>query len=165
MQKGQLLDTIQGHDVGPSEPGLPPKDFPVAILDPGSRAFEAGTKPGILYCMLSRGTTIGDLDGEGKRMNSAIYFHDFGLSLAGVPLSATRLAELCGPVGNPGKQYAMITRRDRWVDHLRRNSHGSGMTEAEIDNLFEWVQKTRIPPERVDRWIKKITAAYTADVP
>jgi hypothetical protein len=160
-----MSDTVQGHNIGPTIPGRPPNDFPRAIVDPGSRAFEASTKPGILYSLLSRGTTLGDLDDEGKRLNSAIYFHDFGLGLAGVPLSATRLAELRGPIGSPEKTYTMIRRRDEWVDHLEKNAHPSGLTESEINFFFEWAENTRIAPERVERWIRKITATYTADVP
>jgi hypothetical protein len=115
--------------------------------------------------MMSRGTTIGELNEQGKRMDSAIYYHDFGLGLSAIPLSSTRLAELRGPVGNSGNAYSMIRKRDKWVAHLENNSHSSGLTEAQIYSLFEWVRNTRIQPERVEQWVQKITAAYRPDVP
>jgi hypothetical protein len=149
----------------PQEQGKPPNDVERIILDPGSRAFEARGKTGISYCMLSRGTTIGSLDLHGKRMNSAIYFHDFGLGIAGTALSATRLAELRGPVGNPDKAYSAIIHRDRWVDHLQSNAHQSGVAEHEIELLFEWARTTKFSPERVASWIEKLARAYSSDVP
>jgi hypothetical protein len=162
---GRTADTFQGQNAGPKEEGKPPNDVERVILDFGSRAFEARGKTGIAYCMLGRGTTIGDLDAEGKRMNSAIYFHDFGLGISGTALTAARLAELRGPVGNPHKPYSAIVRRERWVNHLESHSHPSGLTFDEIEFLFEWAHTTRFSRERVDRWIEKLAKAYTADVP
>ena len=118
----RTIDTFQGQTAGPTEPGKPPHDVERVILDPGSRAFEARGKTGLSYTMISRGTTLGHLDDNGKRMDSAIYFYDFGLGVADLPLSATRLAELRGPVGHPNKPYNAVVRRDNWVDissHIR----------------------------------------------
>jgi hypothetical protein len=115
--------------------------------------------------MIGRGTTMGELDSEGKRMNSAFYFHDFGLGLSGTALTATRLAELRGPVGNPHKPYSAIIRRDRWANHLESNSHPSVFTFDQIEFLFQWAYTERFTRERIDSWIEKLARAYQADVP
>jgi hypothetical protein len=161
----RTIDTFQGQTAGYTMPGKPPNDVERVILDPGSRAFEARGKTGIAYCMLGRGTTLGDLDSQGKRMNSAIHFHDFGLGVSGTALTANRLAELRGPVGKPDKPYNAIIRRDRWVDHLDNNVHESGLTETEIEFLFEWACSTRFTAERVASWIEKLVAANAGEVP
>lgn len=161
----RTIDTFQGQTAGPKEEGKPPNDVERVILDPGSRAFEARGKTGIAYCMIGRGTTMGELDSEGKRMNSAFYFHDFGLGLSGTALTATRLAELRGPVGNPHKPYSAIIRRDRWANHLESNSHPSVFTFDQIEFLFQWAYTERFTRERIDSWIEKLARAYQADVP
>jgi hypothetical protein len=112
--------------------------------------------------MISRGTTLGHLDDDGKRMNSAIYFYDFGLGVADLPLSATRLAELRGPVGNPNKPYNAIVRRDNWVNYLVSCSHaGHGLMDDDIDFLIQWAMEERVSPSRVDGWMH----SYQPDVP
>lgn len=165
MSFARTIDTFQGQTAGPTEPRRPPHDVECVILDPGTRAFEARGKTGIAYTMISRGTTIGTLDDRGTRMNSAIYFHDFGLGISGIPLSANRLAELRGPVGSPDKPYNAILRRDRWVQFLESNCHDSGLHDSQIDFLIDWATSTRITPERVDRWIGKLKYAFVPDVP
>jgi hypothetical protein len=116
--------------------------------------------------MISRGTTLGHLDDNGKRMDSAIYFYDFGLGVADLPLSATRLAELRGPVGHPNKPYNAVVRRDNWVEHLESYSHsGRGLTDEDIDFLIQWATTERISASRVDGWIQKLTQSHRPDVP
>lgn len=161
----RTIDTFQGQTAGPTEPGKPPHDVECVILDPGSRAFEARGKLGISYCMISRGTTIGELDANGKRMNSAFFFHDFGLGVSGIPLSAHRLAELRGPVGSPEKPYRAIISRDRWVEYLESNSHDSGLTDDDIDFLINWALTTRFTSRQIDTWIDKLTQSCVPDVP
>jgi hypothetical protein len=97
-------------------------------------------------------------------MDSAIHFHDFGLGVSGMPLSATRMSELRGPVGSPNKPYNAIIRRDKWVDYLNKQQHDSGLSDDMIDALFEWATTTRIAPSRVETWTKKLCLATVSDV-
>jgi len=76
----KTIDTFQGLNAGPVDEGRPPNPVLSIIADPGNRSFEA-TKPGLFFTILSRASTIGHLM-SGKRLDSAIYFFDFGFNSA-----------------------------------------------------------------------------------
>jgi hypothetical protein len=159
----RTIDTFQGQTAGPSQPGKPPNDVERIIIDPGDRSFEARGKLGIFFTQFSRGSTIGKLV-NGKRMGSALYFHDFGLGKGGV-LTASRIAKLRGPLDKPDVTYRAIRKRDKWIDHLMQNAHSCGMSEEQVNDTLTWATETRIDPQRMDKWFAKLTENCRADVP
>ena len=158
----RTIDTFQGQTAGPTEPGKPPNDAERVILDPGNRSFEA-RKPGLFFTMFSRGSTIGKLV-DGKRVGSAVYFHDFGLS-RNPTLAEERIAKLRTPHNKPNNTYDAIQRRDRWMNHLESNRHGINETEEEIQDILRWARTPRIPPEESRQWLATQARSSVSDVP
>ena len=158
----RTIDTFQGQTAGPTEPGKPPNDVERIILDPGNRSFEARGKTGLFYTQFSRGSTIGTLK-DGKRVGSALYFYDFGISKA-PSLRADRIAKLRGPTNNPDRTYLAIQRRDRWIAHIQSNNHGLEMPESDKDDILQWAVNTRIPPHQAEAWLIDSAKGTTGDV-
>lgn len=143
----KTIDTFQGLNAGPVDEGKPPNAVQRIICDPGSRQFEGSTKPGLFYTMLSRATTIGHLAEDGLRYDSAIYFYDFGYGKG--PCTVDRIHCLRKSL-QTDKTYERIKARDRWMRHLEKNNHGSGLSDDQIVEIFDWAQATRIPVSDLD---------------
>lgn len=159
----RTIDTFQGQTAGPTEPGRPPNDVERIILDPGNRSFEARGKCGLFYTMFSRGSTIGKLDKDGKRIGSALYFYDFGLS-KNPSMGAGRIAKLRGPPNNPDRPYQAIQRRDRWMNHINENSHGILASEEEKYEILHWAKQARIDKEQAEIWLSDQARAAGSEV-
>ena len=68
---GKTINSFQGQNVGPTQPGQPINPIQAIIVDPGTRVFES-TSPGLFYSVLSRVTTLGD---PNDITTSAIFFN------------------------------------------------------------------------------------------
>ena len=55
---GKTAHTAQGITVGPTAPGRPPNLHQMAVINPGTKAFE-GKCVGMFYTLVGRETTIG----------------------------------------------------------------------------------------------------------
>ena len=81
-------------------------DFLKLLGDPGSIDFEKIT-PGLLYSLIGRATTIGNL--KGKRMDSALYF-------IGSNMSEERMTNLSK--NKDGTKSKAILKRQLWIQYL-----------------------------------------------
>ena len=148
---GKTIDTFQGQNAGPVDEGKPPNTIQRIICDPGNRSFEA-QKPGLFFTQFSRGTTLGNKK-DGKRMDSAVYFYDFGLNTTMTPSRITDLRH--SP--STGKIYQGVMKRDRWIQHLTANVHKSGLTEDAIEGVFAWAKAKRVSTDQLDMYLNMTT--------
>ena len=129
--------TIQGLSVGPVPPGRPKNAINKIIVNPGKRVFE-GNNVGLLYTLLSRVTTIGNLL---DILSSAIYFTGEYFTLKRI--SKLTLAENKAP-------YKKAELREKWVNYLKKHERkNSGLTNRARQILFEWTLRTRIKPSEL----------------
>ena len=145
----KTIDTFQGQNAGPVDPGKPPNAIQRIICDPGRREFEA-RKPGITFTMISRATTIGTLC-NGKRLDSALYFYDFGFNTTMTPQRITNLR--VSP--NTNKTYAEIIKRDQWVTYLNSHKTGIRFSEANIKDIFDWAENERVSKSQLQLLIQR----------
>lgn len=139
---GKTAHTFQGQNVGPVSEGRPENMIKKIIVDPGKRAFE-GQNVGLFYQLLSRATTIGNRE---DKMSSAIYF-------AGDNFSRKRFQNLA--MKTEKEMYKKAALRKDWVDYLRQNEVPKGQWLAEeMDELFKWVNDTRIDSPQLENIIK-----------
>jgi hypothetical protein len=143
----KTIDTFQGQNAGPVDPGRPPNPVERIICDPGTRQFE-GKKPGIFFTIVSRATTAG-VEENGKRIGSAFYFHDFGFGNVMTPQRVHNLRY------SPSKKrdYVAIERRDRWVNRLTTNTVHPRLSEEQIVEIFQWANATKVSVEDLDKLI------------
>ena len=143
----KTIDTFQGLNAGPVDPGKPPNAVQRIICDPGSRQFETSNKPGLFYTIISRATTLGSVSQDGLRHNSAIYFYDFGYGKG--PLTVERVENLrCSP--QTRQPYRRIKARDKWMNFLESQSHDGNMKPDEVEQIFQWAESTRITSTQLD---------------
>jgi hypothetical protein len=156
----KTIDTFQGLNAGPVDAGRPPNAVQRIICDPGNRTFEC-RKPGLFFTILSRGTTIGHLENS-KRLDSAVYFYDFGYNS---PMTVKRITNLrCCENGRVCKP---IIKREKWVEKLLlKASQHKEMTDDEINNIFEWSETTRVSTVKLESIIESdIWRSPSNDVP
>lgn len=147
----KTIDTFQGQNAGPVDGGKPPNPIQCLVCDPGDRSFEA-RKPSIFYTMVSRATTLGHLK-DHKRLDSAIYFYDFGLNTT---MTASRIVNLReSPV--TGRTYAAIRKRDTWMEYLKRHENRRVFGEDEIQRLFKWAESTKVETSVLDTLLASFT--------
>ena len=96
----RTIHKFQGLQAGPS------CSIMKIIADVGTDRFEAGT-PGLLYTLISRAMTIGEL--AGNRLDSALYF--FGSNM-----SEQRITSLSKRID--GSTTKAVMKRDLWVAYL-----------------------------------------------
>jgi len=138
LSYAKTIDTFQGQNAGPVDEGKPPNPVKTIICDPGTREFES-RKPGLFYTIVSRATTIGSLQ-DGKRIGSAVYFFDHGLSRVMTPARIVNLRQSL----NTGKLCSAIAKRDKWVNHLRANKLNLNHNDINVTELFQWANNTRV---------------------
>jgi hypothetical protein len=141
----KTIDTFQGQNAGPVDDGKPPNAIQCLVCDPGDRTFEA-RKPSIFYTMLSRATTLGNLK-DHKRLDSAIYFYDFGLNTT---MTASRIVNL-RESNITGRTYAAIRKRDTWMEYLKKHENKRDFEEKEIQRLFTWAETTKVEASVLDK--------------
>ena len=122
----------QGSTVGRTPPGRPRNMLQRIIASPGKRGFE-GNNPGLFYTILSRITTMGDLN---DKMSSAIYF-------TGTDMSPDRIRNIT--VNATGKQqYEKVQKRAKWVKYLEKNIIKLRTEEKdEIEDVLQWADSYR----------------------
>jgi hypothetical protein len=143
----KTIDTYQGQNAGPVDAGRAPNAVKRIICDPGSRNFEA-RKPGLFFTIMSRATTAGTLV-DGKRLDSAFYFYDFGFGHTMTPDRIINLRE--SPKTH--QPYAAVVKRDAWVQRLMSNKVTTNHSEQEIDKLFSWASSAKIDREDLHQLI------------
>ena len=129
---GRTIHATQSLQAGPTTTKQK-CDFLKLLGDPGSIDFEKIT-PGLLYSLIGRATTIGNL--KGKRMDSALYF-------IGSNMSEERMTNLSR--NKDGTKSKAILKRQIWVQYLN-------------DMVNEW--KTNNPQHFDEEEINKQTQQF-----
>jgi hypothetical protein len=151
----KTIDTFQGQNAGPVDPGKPVNAIQRIICDPGTHCFEA-RKPGIFFTMISQATTIGE-EVNNKCIGSAVYFYDFGF---GTTMTPSRISHLrISPKTN--KVYTAIERREKWIAHLQSNLKAEPLEEMEINEIFTWAKNTKISKDDLSKLVHKTTSWRT----
>lgn len=130
---------------GPVGDGKIPNMFCRIICDPGKRSDEK-TNLGMFYTALSRATTLGDDIGR----NSAIYF-------TGDDYNEQRVRAI-GKLQKSNEDYKRVHERRNWVNHLKKNTKISVLSEARQEDTIKWATETIVS----DTQIKSIISAYTS---
>ena len=141
----KTIHTFQGANVGPMPTGSPQNMIQSIVVDPGNRGFE-GNNPGLFYTLASRGTTLGD---QSNNLSSALFF-------TGKNMNPDRIRNITK--GCNGHKYTKILKRERWVGYLERNTRQLSTTKKKQDNLFEWIDATRITSEELQAIITSMTS-------
>ena len=117
------IHKYQGLSVGVVPPGNPPNAIKRIFVDPGTKSLES-TAPGLFYTALSRATTTGT-----GNLDSAIYF-------IGNNLNAARILNLTK--GVDGKEYKIVTLRNKWVSYLNNHLDKTTCTESEFRDIISF---------------------------
>ena len=147
LSYGRTIHTFQGQTAGPAEKNKPPNAVSRIICDPGDRGMEAKC-PGLFYTSVSRATTIGN-----ENKPSAIYF-------MGNNMNMERITDLT--LTKQGKPYKLVTLRQKWVNHLKKNTKKSTLTNQEKKDLLQWASNTYISLHELDEclsswdWRKRV---------
>jgi hypothetical protein len=149
---GKTIDTFQGQNAGPVADGKPPNPVQRIICDPGARSFE-GRKSGLFYTIISRATTTGTLV-NGKRLDSAIYFYDYGLNSL---MTVSRIINLRKSL-DKNVEYKCISKRDKWVERLMENRINQRIPITDIENIFEWAKGIKVSKNELRRLIDECPA-------
>ena len=140
--------TFQGQSVG--------KNCPISciIVQPGTRDFE-GKCPGLFYVFLSRATDIGSQE---DRSTSAIFFE-------GPEMNSDRIRDLTHSL-TTGREYAKVTKRKQWSNHLYRNLIRPKISNQQKSSLIRWCEETTVTEGEVNqvlqdpRWRKSHMLNY-----
>ena len=140
--------TFQGQSVG--------KNCPISciIVQPGTRDFE-GKCPGLFYVFLSRATDIGSQE---DRSTSAIFFE-------GPEMNSDRIRDLTHSL-TTGREYAKVTKRKQWSNHLHRNLITPKISKQQKKDLIQWCKRTKVSEKDVKeilqdpRWRKSHMLNY-----
>jgi hypothetical protein len=140
--------TFQGQSVG--------KNCPISciIVQPGTRDFE-GKCPGLFYVFLSRATDIGSQE---DRSTSAIFFE-------GPEMNSDRIRDLTHSL-TTGREYAKVTKRKQWSNHLYRNLITPKISKQQKKDLIQWCKRTKVSEKDVKeilqdpRWRKSHMLNY-----
>jgi hypothetical protein len=125
--------TFQGQSVG--------KNCPISciIVQPGTRDFE-GKCPGLFYVFLSRATDIGSQE---DRSTSAIFFE-------GPEMNSDRIRDLTHSL-TTGREYAKVTKRKQWSNHLYRNLIRPKISNQQKSSLIRWCEETTVTEREVNQ--------------
>jgi hypothetical protein len=127
----KTVHTFQGQNAGPVQQGQQKNAIIRIICDPGTKTFE-GRNPGLFYTILSRITTLGDIN---NKMSSAIYF-------TGENMSPDRILNITKGANN--QYFKRVQLRNQWVHLLNEHVQTSGMSESEIMDVLSWSKNTII---------------------
>jgi len=127
--------TFQGQSAGPGHV------IPCIIIQPGSSKMEK-LCPGLLYMLLSRGSTIGTPE---CRLTSSIFF-------IGDELTKDRIQNLTTTC--KGETCMKIKRRTKWVNFLKKNKAKLSISKKERLDLINWANKTTIKRETLEKLIE-----------
>ncbi len=141
----RTIHKFQGLSAGPVDLGKIANMYDCIVCDPDQKRFE-GSNIGLLYTAVSRATTLGDPDG----LNSAIYFK-------GEHFKGSRIRQI-GKKAHSVCDYEDITRRKRWVAHLKERTKPINLKKKKITEILDWSKKTRITYTK----LAQRTANYTS---
>jgi GTPase SAR1 family protein len=127
----KTVHTFQGQNAGPVQEGQQKNATIRIICDPGTKTFE-GRNPGLFYTILSRITTLGDIN---DKMSSAIYF-------TGENMTPDRILNITKGANN--QHFKRVNLRNQWVRLLNESVETSGMSESEIMEVLSWTKNTVI---------------------
>ena len=133
LSYAKTIHKFQGQNAGPTPPGHPENAVQILVCDPGKKEFES-RNPGLFYTLLSRATTIGQTN---DRTTSAIFFD-------GPNMQPNRILNITQ--NKTGYESKKVILRNLWVKKLQQNSHSSGMTPQEIENLFIYMSTNTYNP-------------------
>ena len=123
----KTVHTFQGASVGPVPVGYTPNPVQKIICYPGVRQFE-GNNPGLLYTILSRVTTLGDLQ---DKLSSCLFFD-------GPDINAERFVNL--NLTADGKTYKKILLREEWTQKLKENLVKSTEHLEKEQEIIDWYE-------------------------
>ena len=101
----KTVHTFQGQNAGPVQERQQKNAILQIICDPGNKTFE-GRNPGLFYTILSRITTLGDIN---DKMTLAIYF-------TGENMTPERILNITKGANN--KHFIRVMLRNKWVGLL-----------------------------------------------
>ena len=135
-------------NIGFTNEGKLPNAAVRAIIDFGNRSMEAKC-PGLTYCGISRGTTIGKV-GESlgippKSLDSAIYFRagTFPENIQDLTISLNTMEE-----------YKKVTARKNWVEYLKTRESNITYTEKEAERIINWMNSNTIEVNDMIQYIR-----------
>lgn len=135
--------------VGVTPPGSPPNMYEMIICDPDEKRFE-GMWPGLLYTILSRGTTLGDDKGHG----SAVYF-DTPI-VGSVPITKERFENLLYKT-NTRRYYETVLRRNEYVAQLKQHLYRHPDSPRQIHLKLSRMQDMKVSKYSLDRKLHEYT--------
>ena len=140
----RTIHKFQGQSAGPVDEGKIPNIYRCIICDPDKNDAE-GQALGLLYTALSRATTLGDDDG----LNSANYF-------TGEDFNEKHIWNL-GKRKKSMDDYANVTRRAIWVQHLSNNTSNGNITKNQLKRALAWANTATIDYDRLYSRVKLYT--------
>jgi GTPase SAR1 family protein len=129
----KTVHTFQGQNAGPVKNGQQKNAILRLICDPGSKTFE-GNNPGLFYTILSRITTLGDID---DKMSSAIYF-------TGENMTPDRILNITK--GANKHEFKRVVLRHKWVRFLNDHVQTSRISDSEKTKILLWSKNFTIDP-------------------
>ena len=142
---GKTIHTFQGNNVGQVNQGQQENHIKKIVVDPGDRKFE-GLNIGTFYSIQGRITTMGD---PNNKKTSAIFFTGQNFK------TIDRVMNIRQKLGK-NEDYEMVTKRDKWVDYLKSNTHDkSSLNATLIDKLFPWATNTRYNFEQLNQFLHR----------
>jgi hypothetical protein len=129
----KTVHTFQGQNAGPVQEGQQKNAILRLICDPGNKTFE-GNNPGLFYTILSRITTLGDIE---DKMSSAIYF-------TGENMTPDRILNITKGANN--HEFKRVVLRNQWVRFLNEHIQKSRMSDTEKNNILLWSKNFTIDP-------------------
>lgn len=131
LSYARTIHKFQGLSAGPVDEGKIPNMFECIICDPDKREAE-NIALGLFYTSLSRATTLGEDDG----LNSAIYFN-------GLDFDEARIRNI-GRCKGTNEDYKRVKSRQKWIEHLARNTKSSSISSKTRKRVLHWAKTTRV---------------------
>ena len=100
------------------------------VFDPGTTKFE-GNNPGILYCGLSRASTLGE-----NINHSSFYLH-------GTNATMQRLTNVKFKQNRPNELYIKVAQRQDWISYLNKRQRATMLEKTihERENILKWMRQ------------------------
>ena len=124
---------VKSANVGPVTDGQPQNAIKSAVVDPGTRNFEA-MSPGLLYSVTSWVSTLGDIL---DLTTSALFFDSIDMNFRRIH-DITRKKD--------GTPYFKVTLRSKWVEYLKqRELKTKKLSLAQQHQVTQWILKHDLP--------------------
>lgn len=143
----RTIHKFQGQSAGPVDTGKIPNVFECIVCDPDENKYE-GKALGLLYTAVSRATTLGNDDGK----DSAIYF-------TGDSMKNGDRIRCLGRKKNSMDDFKNIVRRERWVEHLKRNTKPFTKSQTHQKYILKWAENSQYSYDTLYSRINQYTEA------